>query len=506
MIFVSYKSTTAATTPIIASVSAKGNIAVNSTITLQAIILNTGSSGRTRDIGIGLPSGLINQSNLLIKNLYIAGDSFKLANFTIKITSVGDFEILFYLLSGGEISNWFIAHLLVQSPPSALPPTIIINQTINIDNTIPFHLNNTVNIHINTTIPVRINTTIRINNTLSLKINATIPVHIDNTIPVYLNNTISIHINNSIPVYATINISNSIRNLNNITTFCNTSVYNAIVNNITNKVYNQFYANVTNKIYNQFIANITNNIYNVFVANVTNHIYNSFIANITNKVYNEVIANVTNLIINKFIANFTQYTNISQIQWQWQWQHQNQTQSQTTIIDFQQFTQSLAYLGFFAIGIATITTTRNSWQTRKVVSGGGKTPKVEKTLNQRMIFGLALVGAVITELAFSCLLYPILPSTYQQNFSFGGIISYGNHIFALIIALIVYLLILGIYSYKFVIVGILIIPIELLFFNTSLALWVLIGELLIIILIVILLKYNSKRHLEEPKPKFVGRI
>jgi hypothetical protein len=209
LLIISGNTAACATSVSITAASAKGTIAVNNTIILQATVLNTFSNSQTRDVGLALPTGLVNQSKLLVKSITISKNSYRFVNFTILINSTGDFELMFYLLSGGAVSSWLIMHLLIESLPTALPSQITINTTIKINNTI----------NINNTIPVQINATI--------------------------------------PVYAVINVSNTLNNFNNITTLCNTTVYNAIVNNITNKIYNIFLANITNVIYNQFIANIT---------------------------------------------------------------------------------------------------------------------------------------------------------------------------------------------------------------------------------------------------------
>jgi hypothetical protein len=329
MLLICNNTAACATSVSIAAVSAKGTLAVNSTITLQATVLNIYSNSQTRDVGLALPTGLVNQSKLLIKDITISKNSYRFVNFTILINSTGDFELMFYLLNGGAVSNWLTMHLLIEGLPTALPPQIAVNTTI------------------------RINTTININNTIPILVNATIPVS------------------------ATINVSNTLNNFNNITMLCNTSVYNAIVNNMTNEIYNTFLANITNVIYNQFIANIT------------------------------------------------QYFNITQWQQQWQWQNV------TIIFPADNGQQTFLYmmagagiLGVFFLGSATTSieqVTRIKEGKRKSKWAALTSPLTSRTamLNRRFKFGLATVlSATLTTLG-TLAVFPSLGFDFAYSVTFG---------------------------------------------------------------------------------------
>jgi hypothetical protein len=181
---VSIKPAVGSSSVYVEAVSYQGDIAVNETIVLQATIINTYTTSRIRDIGLVLPNGLTNYSPL-VKNINIPGNSFRFVNFTIQIDSVGDFELLFYVLSGTQISDWKTMHLLVESFPATLPPEIQINTTIYINNTIPITINETVI------------------------------------------------------------VDNVINNFDTITVFCNDTIYNNITNTILNNIYNLVLINVT---------------------------------------------------------------------------------------------------------------------------------------------------------------------------------------------------------------------------------------------------------------------
>jgi hypothetical protein len=317
----------------IATVSATGDIKVNSTLLLQAVVVNTNGWSHTHDYGVVLPPGIVNKSPTLISNIYVAGESIKLINFTILINSTGDFELLFYDSSGGGINSYYIAHLLVQSFPSALPSNIIINETLDIDNTI------------------------------------------------YINNTIPVNINATIPVYANINISNVLNNENfintNISTICNTTVYNNLINNITNTIYNTYLANISNAIYNEFIANIT------------------------------------------------QYFNITQWQQQWQWQNV------TIIFPSDDGQQTFLYmmagagiLGVFFLGSATTSiekVTRIKEEKKKSKWATLASPLTSQTsmLNRRFKFGLATVLAATLTTLGTLAVFPSLGFSFAYSVTFG---------------------------------------------------------------------------------------
>lgn len=365
----------------IGSVSAIGNIQVDENVTLEVTVLNTYGSFRIRDVGLVLPYGLINQSNLHIEDVMIAGDSFETVNFSILINSTGDFQLLFYLFDGGGIVHYEILHLLVEAFPDELPIEIIVNETVIINETIP------------------------------------------------------------ITLYEEVNVSNylEINNYNNYSVLINETEYNNIINNISNNIYNDVYVTLIN--------------------------------------------------------------NISQ----WQWQNQSQWQNQTQWMynNYMLLTQALCYLGFGLVGMYTVTTAKETWKIKK----RKKTEEEYRVLNRNVVFGTALIGAVGAELTSAFLLFNVLPSQVQHNFIQISNPLIGNHIFGIIIALITYFMILGLYSYKFLVVSLFMFPILLYFVEPFIALWVFIFEIILLIVWgVILFIKNSTEESALSKPKFIGEI
>jgi len=163
-----------------------GIIAPHNNVTLEVTAFNQGGSAKIVKVGMVVPSGLI-QWDTSEHTVLIPKESTNKTVWQILINSTGDFEILFYMMYGGQLDTYRIFHLLVQSAPSQLPYEIIVNETI----------------WINATIPVYVNETVNVTN--------------------YVNNN----------------------NYNNFTCFVNESVYMNLINNITNTIVNNVYYNIT---------------------------------------------------------------------------------------------------------------------------------------------------------------------------------------------------------------------------------------------------------------------
>jgi len=117
----------------IGNVSAIGDLSPGNNITLEVTAINTYASAKTRDIGLVLPYGLINYSPLVIEDVVIPADGFATVNFSIYINSTGDYELLFYTYEGYGIDQYKIMHLIIGAFPDSLPISIIINETVYVE-------------------------------------------------------------------------------------------------------------------------------------------------------------------------------------------------------------------------------------------------------------------------------------------------------------------------------------------------------------------------------------